>query len=384
MLEFPLPSSIELYLKVGGGKDKTVFCKVEAVNCPCSISEKKLSLGTIPVGISVEKSITIKNNGSNYTVFQLLEAPRGFKVYPLNGFLDVGASMDIQVSFRPTEEGVGQNTLIFEVRNDASLKCTVTWDAVVPNISILQDELDFGFVTQGMSKIIPLTIDNRGRIAATAYLDFSSLPEFSINLDSNDEENKNPAISKVSTSNIKRINSLDSGNNSAMGNVDDDDECAYMLVIQPSSKLEVFLRWNPVKEQEIEQELPLFLAGISSLPSLRRVLHAATVPARMSVNPASVLDFSTRVVKNSYTLNVTISNEQKEVLQWSFVPQPANAFGRDGQPIIAAAELINVSTAARSKANKPASASKSNSSSQAIPHFRIEPASGFLVHFLFH
>lgn len=70
----------------------------------CSLKPKLVEFGTVSVGSSTSKVITLRNNGKFPTVFQVNagSVPGGVSVSPMKGSLDVGASFDLTVTFAPT------------------------------------------------------------------------------------------------------------------------------------------------------------------------------------------------------------------------------------------------------------------------------------------
>jgi len=60
------------------------------------------------------------------------------------------------------------------------LKIPVKAKAIIPDVKIEEDVFDFGGVTFGDSKIIPLTIHNDSDIDAKLILDIREYPEFEI------------------------------------------------------------------------------------------------------------------------------------------------------------------------------------------------------------
>lgn len=65
----------------------------------------------------------------------------------------------------------------------------------------------------------------------------------------------------------------------------------------------------------------LYLSGVPGFAPLRRVLHAVALPARVTLNPLTI-DFKSRVVfkremiNGSYTLQLTLNNEEDKIVQW--------------------------------------------------------------------
>jgi hypothetical protein len=66
------------------------------------------------------------------------------------------------------------------IRGGKPLKIPVTVNAIVPDIFIEEQQVDFGPVTFGDQKTMPLTIMNHSDITAKLILDIRDFPEFEI------------------------------------------------------------------------------------------------------------------------------------------------------------------------------------------------------------
>lgn len=80
--------------------------------------------------------------------------------------------------------------ITLNIRGSKPIKVPVHATAIVPQVKIEEDALDFGGVTFGDSKILPLTIVNNSTIDAKLILDLRDYPEFEISVptESQDKE----------------------------------------------------------------------------------------------------------------------------------------------------------------------------------------------------
>jgi hypothetical protein len=168
---------------------------------PCVLSEKKLSLGTIAVGSSFERIMSLKNTGSAFTVFNVMQCPPSCKVSPSHAFLEAGESIDLTVTVSPYQAETIDSTLFLDVRGDKPVRLGIAYEAIIPDVRLLQDEMDFGEVTTGISKTLPLVLENKSRIAATLYLDMSAFPDFDLIYQSADTGDSDDALSRATTAN---------------------------------------------------------------------------------------------------------------------------------------------------------------------------------------
>lgn len=72
-------------------------------------------------------------------------------------------------------------------------------NAIIPDVKIEEEQFDFGGVTFGDSKILPLTIHNDSNIDAKLILDLRDYPEFEIilPLDSVDDDSASEIIAQI-------------------------------------------------------------------------------------------------------------------------------------------------------------------------------------------
>ena len=80
--------------------------------------------------------------------------------------------------------------ITLNIRGAKPIKVPVHALAIIPQVKIEEDVLDFGGVTFGDAKIIPLTIANKSGIEAKLIMDLRDYPEFEISVphDSQDKD----------------------------------------------------------------------------------------------------------------------------------------------------------------------------------------------------
>ena len=66
------------------------------------------------------------------------------------------------------------------IRGAKPLKIPVRANAIVPDVKIEEEAFDYGGVTFGDSRILPLTLHNDSNIEAKIILDLRDYPEFEI------------------------------------------------------------------------------------------------------------------------------------------------------------------------------------------------------------
>jgi hypothetical protein len=64
------------------------------------------------------------------------------------------------------------------IRGGKSLRIPITAQIVVPNIEVIEPELDFGQLTLGASSSLPVTMKNSSWVEGTLYVNMAPYPEF--------------------------------------------------------------------------------------------------------------------------------------------------------------------------------------------------------------
>ena len=73
-----------------------------------------------------------------------------------------------------------QSEITVHIRGVKPLKIPVRANAIIPDVKIEEEDFNFGGVTVGDSKIMPLTIHNDSNIDAKLILDLRDYPEFEL------------------------------------------------------------------------------------------------------------------------------------------------------------------------------------------------------------
>ena len=84
------------------------------------------------------------------------------------------------MSFLSNVEKEFNSEITIHIRGAKPLKVPVRANAIVPDVKIEEDIFDYGGVTFGDSKILPLTIHNDSNIDAKIILDLRDYPEFEL------------------------------------------------------------------------------------------------------------------------------------------------------------------------------------------------------------
>ncbi len=110
----------------------------------------------------------------------MTEGPSAVKIAPMSGFLEAGQATELTITLTPHSPEVVDNFIVWEIRGEKPIRLPVAFEALIPDIRLLQEEIDFGDVTAGTSKKLGLTLENHSKIPATLYLDLATFPGFEL------------------------------------------------------------------------------------------------------------------------------------------------------------------------------------------------------------
>lgn len=192
----PVPKGVKedvLRLQVEGGRGAECSLKVsgEATDAKLVFKEKELDFGGLAVGIPVERTVVVKNTskgGGNPTAFYAESPAPGITVKPERGFIGPGQSRELTVVCKPPREYIykgaqGNSVVLCRPRGGRPAAIEVLGEAVVPEVHVLEEEIEFGGVTIGATMRQPLRLENRGTIPAVLFIDLERHPEFSVEMD---------------------------------------------------------------------------------------------------------------------------------------------------------------------------------------------------------
>lgn len=106
----------------------------------------------------------------NYTV----------QVSPERGRLTTGMTTEIELVFEASQAGVYDLQCLLNVRGGKTVKLPVRAEAIVPRVSVQQDEFNFDKVYIGGSRSLPCTLANDSAIVAEMELDLRHYGSFSV------------------------------------------------------------------------------------------------------------------------------------------------------------------------------------------------------------
>lgn len=343
------PFDEEIALHIKDGPSKKLLCHAALPVAEAIFRPKRINLGPTSIGNPISRTFQIVNTGNSRTIFAFEDLSHGFVVTPSHGLLETGGSQTLTLSFFPRVAKEIRAYLNCKLRGAnekaKTLRILVGASPLVPELRVLEDEVDFQGVTIGTTGRKPLTIENESKVSVTMYLDLTKYPEFSLQYPKSWDQLEQPPVTRIPTAQIQiqqqRRQSM-MANRTVRGNFGSGDETqaiesfeeemAYQLNLKPESKLDLALLFTPTSMMEYAFELPLQLFGIPSYPSIRRVLAGKGLKPKITLSDNQV-DFGNRVVlkkerrlRNPYIKRFEMKNEESYELHWSWKPAAQNSF----------------------------------------------------------
>jgi len=246
------------------------------------------------------------------------------------------------VSFQSSTEKAFSSFITVNIRGSKPLTIPVKAKAIIPNVFIEQEQFDFGGVTCGDSKILPLNIHNQSDIEAKLILDLREWHEFEITMveDENgaDGGQHDDAASEIMVPINDEINynDLDDVNADDIRDPDEEeneeeeeeeDELAKKYVtikLKPErSPLRLQIKYTP---QDIDDArnftLPIKLQGVGvDIDDLTRTVKGVGVKPRFYFD-TPVVNFKTKVIAKGtkplpFHHDVEISNPDHNPITWA-------------------------------------------------------------------
>lgn len=181
----------------------------------------KLNAGSVPVGLPVAATAFIMNKGLIDSVVRVMSSPN-IECTPMNSLVAGGDVVPIDITFIPAEAGTFKSLVTAEQRGGKVLTLPVVAEAVMPQVSIVEKEFNFGVVYFGANRKLPLTIVNTGPVQARVVFDFTEYPLFSLFL--SQEQWENAEEYSESPLQVK-------GSNTETGEEDDLSECVTAIAL---------------------------------------------------------------------------------------------------------------------------------------------------------
>ena len=334
----PKPDEEILTLKIEDGNNVDIRCNGVVNDAKCIFLEKQLDFGNVPVGIkSKDEIIQIKNQIRTPAIFSVQCDCEEITINPIRGKIVSEGKAIFNVSFLSSVEKEFTSLITVNIRGGKPLQIPVRANAIIPDVKIEEEQFDFGGVTFGDSKTMPLTIYNHSNIEAKLILDLREYPEFEIIMEGQDNPNDDatseimvPIHDEINYNNLDEVNPedikdpLDEDEEGEEDEEDDEQAKKYVQInLKPErGPLRLQLKYTPCDVDDPRNfEIPLKLAGVGDIDGLTRTVKGAGVKPRFLLEP-TVINFKTKVIaKGSKPLpfhnDINISNPDHNPITWS-------------------------------------------------------------------
>eukprot|EP00899_Mesostigma_viride_P006782 jgi/Mesvir1/16104/Mv08394-RA.5 len=359
---------------IGGGKQ--VICQGEALEGRLSLKDKRLDFGIIPACTSVVRGVSLRNQGTSDAVYRVgapttrvdkkgAAAADGGATSPLarptspapplpplnirdvilapaddKGRVPAGGAWELEVSLTCLKPGTLDALMPISVRGTAKpLLLPVTAEVIIPDVSLMQDEVVIEPIYLGGCVRHPLALRNASPIPAVLLMDLSTKPGFSLECPremwpptapgaaSGEAFVESPVQDLLPVrSPAPGVDGLDDsgawGGDGAGGPAGAPDGKRYQITVLPNSTQSFVLVYRPRQVESLAFELPLRLAVSPAVlafvtphasPALAKAVVAEAMQPRILLSAASI-DFGQRIVMKEktkalpYMQTVTLSN----------------------------------------------------------------------------
>jgi hypothetical protein len=326
-----------MFLEIEDGKKMEIKCQGIVNEAKCQFTDKMVDFGNIPVGLKAkDQTVHIKNQMRSTAVFHVEPTSEELTISPMRGKILPDQKLSFTVGFISHVPIDFEEEITVNIRGGKSLKLPVRVRAKIPEIDIEEPEIDFGGITLGDSKTLPMTIYNRSDIPAKLILDIRDFPEFELIVppqefvDDAGSELMVPIHDEPNYKDIENMNPEDINdplNEEDMDEDDDEDEEEQNRYVQLSLKpetspLRLQFKYTPADvEDPRDFILPIKLAGVGNMECLDRNFKGVGVKPRFLLEP-TIVNFRTKVIaKGSKPLpfhnDVTITNPNNSPINWS-------------------------------------------------------------------
>ncbi len=177
----PRAEEDKLFLKITDGETQELVCSGLVNESKCIFLERQLDFGNVHVALQAkDRTMHIKNQMRTPCIFHVVCNEKELTIFPLKGKIQGDSKLAFKVSFFSATPKTFKSEIVVNIRGGKPLKIPVIVNAIVPEIFIEEKNIDFGGVTFGDSKMMPLTIINESDITAKLILDIRDYPEFEI------------------------------------------------------------------------------------------------------------------------------------------------------------------------------------------------------------
>ena len=305
-----------LNVVVLGGSNISLLCTGEVDESQIQSKQKILDLGSVAAGCTICKTISLQNVGTCNAVYvidpeSLRTKCPGLSLHPDNGMISPDGTVQIVATLRSQRELKIDSYVVINARGGKPFKLAVKANVLIPEVRVLNDEINFGATSLGSRTSRQISISNGSPITAVFTLDLRKYPEFTVLIPEEleyDDEGDSTDTFKPPQSTTPQIAMDSTIANEAQGAF-----VKFKIPAESSGTLE--MTYAPTSLISHAFELPLTLLGLPSYAakSLRRVVVTEALKPKLLVS-GTVIDFAKQVVVGekvtdfAYKFNLILTN----------------------------------------------------------------------------
>ena len=300
-----------LTMRVKNGEDCVLKCRGEFTEAKCAFVQKQIDFEVVSVGISHDKSVTIKNSLRSTAVFHIKNSQPEFTFTPTKGKIPGDGRINLKIEFCSMEEKEFNFPLEVLIRGGRPLQLSVVAKAIIPSVYIKEPEIDFGGVTYKCSSSKRFTVVNDSPIPCSLYINLAEHEEFEISLpiekitegeyESNilvpaTADRKNPFVVHDENDELEEIKQ-----EAGMQEEESEDEPeevarTFRLNLNPNVSVQLQLKFTPNDTETYLFDLPIMMAGVlDPIKSLLRRVTGEGLQPRFLIDP-SIVDFKKKYI----------------------------------------------------------------------------------------
>ena len=352
-LSFGRPEEEKLVMKIQDGLDLLLRCTGIAPESKCSLREiNGVDLGEIQISQKKEAYILLKNHLRHPTAFEIIkDFQSNLEIWPIKDKLMNEESKTIKISFCSKEQiEIKEKIITILLKGGKSIKFPFSVKTILPNIEIVEEIFDFGFVTTlGNPGVMKMALRNSSNIKVNLILDMREKlesqessgidcldieliePELSkkgdstviMNIDQSEEIDKNIEKSPEILKKTKEIN-MDEGSESSSSDeeIEEESQSKYQRIsINPQQTLVFQMKFSPKEVKNYAFQLPLSLEGYGNIETLVRYVTCVGVQPKLLIDP-QIVDFKKKIISNDKyqpkKMEITILNSDENAMKFNF------------------------------------------------------------------
>lgn len=327
-----------LIMQVKDGADEEVRCIGTVSPSQCVFLEKGLDFGNVHIGLKAKShAVHVKNQMRTAAIFHVECNDEELSVWPLKGKIQPDQRFAFTVDFISPVEKDFESEILVNVRGGKQLRLPIRARVIRPDVYIEEKIIDFGGVTFGDQKMMPVTIINNSDISAKLRLDIREFGEFEIIMPApredddvhseimvpiNENEGYENKGANLDPADVTEPKDEEDVEEESEDEYDEDSKRYVELSIRPGiSPFEMKLKYTPaIVEDPKNFILPLKLVGFGETDGLTRRVRAVGNKPRFFCDP-TVVNFKTKVISKGqkplpFHIDIHFSNPDVKAISW--------------------------------------------------------------------